>query len=99
MNLLVNASHSIEKEGEISIKTWYEDKWICISISDTGCGIKEESLDKIFDPFFTTKEVGKGTGLGLSITYDIIEKHKGHITVESTVGKGTVFTVKIPVVD
>jgi len=98
MNLLVNASQAIEKEGEIFIKTWYDGDYICISIGDTGCGIKEEYLNKIFEPFFTTKEVGIGTGLGLSIIYDIIKKHKGDITVESTLGKGTVFTVKIPVV-
>ncbi|MEQ8188055.1 MAG: ATP-binding protein [Candidatus Eremiobacterota bacterium] len=97
MNLLVNASQAIEKEGEIFIKTWYENNSVCISIGDTGCGIKEEYLNKIFEPFFTTKEVGAGTGLGLSIIYDIIKKHKGDITVESTEGKGTVFTVKIPV--
>ncbi len=97
MNLLVNASQAIEKYGEIIIKTWYDRNSVYISIGDTGCGIKEEYLNKIFEPFFTTKEVGKGTGLGLSIIYDIIKKHKGDITVESTVGKGTVFTVKIPV--
>ncbi|MEQ8222563.1 MAG: ATP-binding protein, partial [Candidatus Eremiobacterota bacterium] len=96
-NLLINASQAIEKEGEIFIKTWYENNSVCISIGDTGCGIKEEYLNKIFEPFFTTKEVGTGTGLGLSIIYDIIKKHKGDITVESTAGKGTVFTVKIPV--
>jgi len=98
MNLLVNASQAIEKDGEIFIKTWYDGDYVCISIGDTGCGIKEEYLNKIFEPFFTTKEVGIGTGLGLSIIYDIIKKHKGDITVESTLGKGTVFTVKIPVV-
>ncbi len=97
MNLLVNASQAIEKEGEIFIKTWHDGDYVCISIGDTGCGIKEEHLNKIFEPFFTTKEVGAGTGLGLSIIYDIIKKHKGDITVESTAGKGTVFTVKIPV--
>ena len=74
MNLLVNASQSIEKEGEIFIKTWHDGNSVCISIGDTGCGIKEENLNKIFEPFFTTKEVGKGTGLGLSIIYDIIKK-------------------------
>ncbi|MBW2741406.1 MAG: two-component sensor histidine kinase, partial [Deltaproteobacteria bacterium] len=57
--------------------------------SDTGAGIPKENLSKIFDPFFTTKEVGKGTGLGLNVAYNIIEKHKGTIDVESTVGKGT----------
>ena len=98
MNLLVNAAHAIEKQGEIKIKTWADDGWIYITVSDTGCGIPKENLSKIFEPFFTTKEVGKGTGLGLSIAYDIIKKHNGEISVDSEVGKGTTFTIKIPVV-
>ena len=70
---------------------------VLFSVSDTGKGIPHENIQRIFDPFFTTKEVGKGTGLGLSISYDIISKHDGQITVDSEVGKGTVFTVKLPV--
>lgn len=66
--------------------------------SDTGCGIHPDNIQKIFELFFTTKDVGKGTGLGLSITYDIVKKHNGEITVQSEQGKGTTFTVKIPVV-
>ncbi len=101
MNLLVNAAQAIEKQGTIKIKTWNGngDGTVNISISDTGSGIPEDKLDKIFDPFFTTKPVGKGTGLGLSIVYDIVKKHKGDIRVESTVGSGTAFTIKIPVVE
>jgi signal transduction histidine kinase len=68
-----------------------------LSIRDTGQGIPEANLTKIFDPFFTTKEVGKGTGLGLNMVYTIIKKHQGTISVESTVGKGTVFTIRLPV--
>ncbi len=98
MNLLVNASHAIDKYGEIRVKTWAEDSHIHIAISDTGCGISGENLKKIFDPFFTTKEVGKGTGLGLSITYDIIKKHQGAVNVSSEVGKGTTFTISLPIV-
>jgi PAS domain S-box-containing protein len=97
-NLLINAVHSIEKQGEITIKTWDEDGSIKIAISDTGGGIPQEYLNKIFEPFFTTKEVGKGTGLGLSITYEIVKKHNGEITVESEVGKGTIFTIRLPIV-
>lgn len=97
MNILVNAAHAIEKQGEIIIKTWHENNNIFISISDTGSGIPSDKLNRIFEPFYTTKEVGKGTGLGLSIAYDIVKKHNGDITVESEVGKGTTFTVKIPV--
>ena len=99
MNLLVNASHAIEKQGEITIKTWNSGNTINVSISDTGCGIPEDKINRIFEPFFTTKEVGKGTGLGLSIAYDIIKKHNGEISVQSEVGRGTTFTVKIPVVE
>jgi PAS domain S-box-containing protein len=98
MNLLINAGHAIEKQGEITIKTWNEDGSIWVAISDTGHGIPKESLNRIFEPFFTTKEVGKGTGLGLSITYEIVQKHHGEITAESEVGKGTTFTVRIPIV-
>ncbi len=98
MNLLVNAAQSIEKQGEITIRTEEDSGMIRVKISDTGSGIPPEKLQRIFDPFYTTKEVGKGTGLGLSICYDIVKKHKGDITVESVVGEGTTFTVSIPVV-
>ena len=97
MNLLVNAAHAIEKQGEIAIKTWQQDRSIFVSISDTGCGIAEENLSRIFEPFFTTKEVGKGTGLGLSISYDIVKKHAGELTVQSELGKGTIFTIQLPI--
>ncbi|HMK61127.1 MAG TPA: ATP-binding protein [Dissulfurispiraceae bacterium] len=96
MNLLVNAAQSIDRSGEIKVKTWHNDGFINISISDTGCGIPEEIQKRIFEPFFTTKEVGKGTGLGLSIAYDIVRKHHGEITVSSAIGKGTTFTMRIP---
>jgi len=99
MNILVNAAHAIEKQGEITMKTWHEDNNIFVSISDTGHGIPADKINRIFEPFFTTKEVGKGTGLGLSIAYDIVKKHNGDIMVESEVGKGSRFTVKIPVVE
>ncbi len=96
MNLLINAAHAIEEQGEIVIKTWSVNNFVCVSISDTGSGIPAENLDRIFDPFFTTKEVGKGTGLGLSISYDLVNKHNGELEVESEFGKGTTFTVKLP---
>jgi two-component system NtrC family sensor kinase len=96
MNLLVNAAHAIEGHGTIRVSTF--SKWgdIVVTISDTGRGIAPENLNHIFEPFFTTKEVGKGTGLGLSISYDIIKKHGGEITVESEVGAGTTFTIRLP---
>ncbi len=99
MNLLINASHAINEKGEIVIKTWDKENYIFISIYDTGCGIPEKNLNRLFEPFFTTKDVGMGTGLGLSIAFDIIKKHKGEINVNSVVGKGTKFTIKIPVVN
>lgn len=99
MNILVNAAHAIEKQGEINVKTWNDKGMINVSISDTGCGIPKDKIDRIFEPFFTTKEVGKGTGLGLSIAFDIIKKHNGDIVVDSDVSKGTTFTIKIPVLE
>ena len=99
MNLLVNAAQAIETKGEIRIKTWGDPNWIYASISDTGSGIPQDKIKRIFEPFYTSKEVGKGTGLGLSIVYDIVVKnHQGDIQVESEVGKGTTFTVKIPLI-
>lgn len=98
VNLLINAVNAIVEKGVIAIKTWYQDGFILIDISDTGIGIPGKNLARIFEPFFTTKEAGKGTGLGLSITYEIIQRHKGEITVTSEAGKGTTFTIKIPVV-
>jgi len=96
MNVLVNSAHAIEGHGLIKIKTLRESDDIVVRISDTGKGIAPENLTRIFEPFFTTKEVGKGTGLGLSISYDIIKKHGGLMTVESEVGVGTTFTVRLP---
>ena len=96
LNLLVNAAHAIQGNGAITVKTWSDDSNIFVAISDTGAGIAPEHLERIFEPFFTTKEVGKGTGLGLSICYDIIKKHNGEISAESEPGKGSTFTVKLP---
>jgi PAS domain S-box-containing protein len=98
VNLLINAIQAIEEQGEIKIKTWEEDGSIWIAISDTGRGIPQDDFNKVFEPFFTTKDAGKGTGLGLSIIYEIVQKHKGEITFESKAGKGTTFTIKIPII-
>lgn len=97
LNLIVNASHATGDDGVINIQTRHKDDKVCISIADNGCGIEEEKLKRIFDPFFTTKEIGKGTGLGLSVSKGIVEKHGGEITVESIVGKGTIFNIVLPV--
>ncbi len=97
INLMVNAAHAIQDRGEITLRTSLEGKRVVIQISDTGNGIAPDNLKKIFDPFFTTKPVGKGTGLGLWISATIIQKHKGTMTVESELGRGTTFTIKLPI--
>ncbi|OEU71877.1 MAG: hypothetical protein BA864_11110, partial [Desulfuromonadales bacterium C00003093] len=97
MNIFVNAVQAIEKRGEIRISTRADNGSVEVRISDTGVGIPKENISKIFDPFFTTKEVGKGTGLGMNIAHNIIKKHNGTINVESEVGKGTTFRIRIPV--
>jgi len=97
VNLLTNAAHAIDGKGFITVRTYAQDEYVCVDISDTGCGIPPENITRIFDPFFTTKPVGRGVGLGLSISYDIVRRHGGSITFSSKVGKGTTFTVKLPV--
>ncbi len=98
LNLLNNAIDAIGSNGTITVGSRYHAKSdeVELWIADTGKGMSEAELSKIFDPFFTTKEVGKGTGLGLSISYSIIEKLGGKIKVQSTLGKGTVFTIILP---
>ena len=95
-NLLLNAAQAIEQGGEITVKTWAKQDLVYIAISDTGPGIPPEIRSRLFEPFFTTREVGKGAGLGLSIAYDIVKKHGGEITVTSEVGKGSCFTIRLP---
>jgi signal transduction histidine kinase len=97
MNIISNAVDAINEKGTIAISTSTSNKFIQVSIKDTGQGIPENIRQKIFDPFFTTKGVGKGTGLGLSICQSIIEKHKGNIKVKSEEGKGTEFIISLPV--
>ena len=95
-NLLVNAGHAISEKGKIVVTTISTPESIEIKISDNGSGIAKEHLEQLFNPFFTTKPEGEGTGLGLSITFNIIEEHGGSINVESEVGVGTCFTIKLP---
>jgi signal transduction histidine kinase len=98
LNIITNAAQAIEGQGEITIETkLYDPEHVAIRITDTGCGIPEENLGKIRDPFFTTKEVGTGTGLGLSIVDEIIRSHFGELLIESEVGKGSTFTVVLPI--
>jgi signal transduction histidine kinase len=102
LNLLLNASQAMPNEvGRITV-TAAEDKrakQVEIMVKDTGCGIPDEHMQYLFDPFFSTKEVGYGTGLGLSVAHGIIEQHKGTLSVESRVGEGSVFTIRLPLKD
>lgn len=99
MNLLVNAAHAIESRGTITIRTYTDEGDIVAEIEDDGAGISAENMKRIFEAFFTTKPLDKGTGLGLSIAAKIIEKHNGTIQVASTPGKGTIFTLRLPVIE
>ncbi len=101
LNLLVNAAQAMEgKDGKIRIATKTEGGMAVVEVSDNGSGMPEDVRKRIFEPFYTTKPVGKGTGLGLSIAYSIIvEKHKGEIDVQSVLGEGTTFTMKLPIRD
>jgi two-component system NtrC family sensor kinase len=97
-NLISNAIDAIGKEGAIEVESGRFDSEIHVSVKDNGPGIPEGQQRKVFDPFYTTKSSGKGTGLGLWVSYNIIEKMGGTITLQSEVGKGSTFTVKIPVI-
>ena len=106
INIIVNAVHAMSQGGTLIISTRLEkptvfssnpNGFICITFSDTGCGISDKNIQKIFDPFFTTKDVNKGTGLGLTVSHRIIEDHNGSIEVESKVNKGTRFVVRLPI--
>ena len=100
MNLLVNAIDAIEEHspevGKIEIITDKKDGFVRIMIKDNGIGMSEKVLKNVFETFFTTKDQGKGTGLGMSISKDIIDQHKGKIDIKSDVGKGTMFTISLP---
>ncbi|MBI4209855.1 MAG: GAF domain-containing protein [Deltaproteobacteria bacterium] len=96
MNILMNAFQAIPKRGTVRVQTWMSDGKVKVSIEDTGTGIAKENLRRIFDPFFTTKPVGKGLGLGLSIAYQVIERHKGKIEIESEENQGTKFILTFP---
>ncbi|MFJ7142671.1 ATP-binding protein [Pseudomonas protegens] len=98
MNLVVNAAQAIGPErGTITLSNGVEGDRVWLEVSDSGCGIGEQHLQKIFDPFFTTKPVGQGTGLGLSLSYGIVQKHGGQISVRSQVGVGSTFRVELPI--
>ena len=96
MNLMVNAAHAIEDKGTITITTYDDDENVYAKFEDTGKGINKEDLKSIFDPFYTTKPSGVGTGLGLSVSNEIVRRHNGSIDVDSELGKGTAFCIRIP---
>ena len=112
LNLAVNARDAMSVGGQLVIATASKTigqectqqnpaaapgQYVCLSVSDTGCGIAPGNLSHIFEPFFTTKEIGKGTGLGLATVYAIVKQHRGWIEVDSQVGKGTTFCIHLPV--
>jgi len=100
INIILNAAEAMDGNGVLTLESSLnaDGSLIEVKFSDTGHGIKKEDKKRLFEPFFSTKEVGKGTGLGLAISYSIIQKHQGTIEVESQPEKGSVFTVKLPVV-
>ncbi len=101
VNLCTNALDAMPEGGTLTVRTYAvgedRERHVALDIQDSGTGIPAAIRDRIFDPFFTTKEVGKGTGLGLSLVYDIVQRHGGAISVASEEGRGTTFTVKLPV--
>ena len=97
MNILINAAQAMQERGTIVVASRATgDGAVEVSISDTGCGIPPDRIGRIFDPFYTTKQDSRGTGLGLSIAYGIVTSHRGTISVESEVGKGSTFRVTLP---
>ncbi len=99
MNIIINAAEAMEGNGRLALTTRFDpaDRFDELEFADSGPGVAKENLEKIFDPFFTTKDTGHGVGLGLAISYGIVKEHKGTISVESEVGKGTIFTVRLPI--
>ncbi|MFL5349186.1 MAG: ATP-binding protein [Hyalangium sp.] len=97
-NLLLNAGQALEQWGEIRIRTRQQGDEVVVEISDTGKGMTQETISKLFTPFFTTKPRGQGTGLGLSISRDIVTRHGGRLEVQSEPGRGSTFTLFLPVV-
>lgn len=97
INILSNALDAVDENCLINIETAVVDDKVQIHIVDNGCGIKEENMSKVIDPFYTTKPPGKGTGLGLAISYSIVKEHKGIITIESEINKGTRVIIELPI--
>ncbi len=96
MNILDNAAYAIKDTGDIYIRLNYDEKYALIEFEDTGSGMDADTIKHIFEPFYTTKPVGQGTGLGMSISYKVIKNHSGIVSLKSELGKGSLFTIKIP---
>ena len=96
VNLFINAIDAMPEKGSLSIQTSHIDNKAIITVKDNGIGMKGDTLTRVFEPFYTTKGDSKGTGLGLSVSYAIITKHNASISVDSSVGKGTTFTLIFP---
>jgi signal transduction histidine kinase len=94
VNIITNAVQAMPEGGKLTIGAREKDKFLEVEVTDTGCGIPQEAMDKIFDPLFTTR--AKGIGLGLAVCKSIIDRHEGNIAVKSKVGEGTTFTIKLP---
>ncbi|HYO66638.1 MAG TPA: ATP-binding protein [Archangium sp.] len=99
VNLITNACHAMKPGGQVGLRTRREGREAVVWVKDTGSGIEPSNLSRIFEPFFTTKTEGNGTGLGLSIVQRIVEKHGGKLSVDSALGQGTTFTVRLPLAD
>jgi len=97
LNLVMNAIQAIDGPGLVEISTGREGEMVVVRVRDNGCGIAPEAIDQVWNPFFTTKSVGQGLGLGLAVSYNIVKKHDGDVEVESEIGKGTCFSVRLPV--
>ena len=97
LNLLINAADAIAEKGMITIRTSVREPYVCVDIEDNGEGIPQKNLKRIFMPFFTSKSAEKGTGLGLSISRDIVEQQNGKLAVVSEAGKGSTFSVTLPI--
>jgi two-component system, sporulation sensor kinase E len=97
INLVMNAIHAMPNGGTMRLVLAPDRDMVKLTVADTGQGMPEEVIAKVFEPFFTTKEFGKGTGLGLTVVKGIIEEHNGAIHVESEPGKGTTFTICLPI--
>jgi PAS domain S-box-containing protein len=96
VNLVTNSLHAMPEGGRLGLRLAREGSQLCLCLSDTGHGMPEEVRSKVFEPFFTTKDFGKGTGLGLTVVKGIIDEHGGTIAIESIVGKGTTFCIRLP---